>query len=269
MRILLKTLFVFCFLVASITAVNAQAKKTHKIVGQEVTYTENGATLKGYVAYDANKTGKRPAIIVVPEWWGVTEYTKRRARMLAELGYIAIAADIYGDGKVATDPKTAQEYATPFYTDPNLGKNRIVAAMVKVREFPEADQHKVAAIGYCFGGSMVLNAAKMGTNLDGVVSFHGGLKTVPAVKGAVTGKMLILNGGADKFVSADDIAAFRKNLDTSGVSYKFISYPGALHAFTNPDATANGKKFKMPIAYNAAADKKSWVEMKSFLKTIF
>lgn len=270
MRILLRSIFVFSLIAGfAITAAHAQAKKAVKIVGEEVTYTENGTTLKSYVAYDAGKNGKRPVVIVVPEWWGVTEYTKRRARMLAELGYIAIATDMYGDGKVAADPKQAQEYATPFYQDPNMGKNRIVAAILKVRQYPQADQQKIAAIGYCFGGSMVLNAAKLGTYLNGVVSFHGGLKTVPASKGVVTGKMLVLNGGADKFVPEEDIANFKKNLDTAGVSYKFISYPGALHAFTNPDATANGKKFNMPIAYNASADKKSWAEMRTFLWNIF
>jgi len=270
MRTLLRSIFVFTLIAGcAITVVHAQPKKASKIVGEEVTYTENGTTLKGYVAYDASKKGTRPVVIVVPEWWGVTEYAKRRARMLAELGYIAIAADIYGDGKIATDPKTAQEYATPFYQDPNMGRNRIVAAILKVRQYPQADQKKIAAIGYCFGGSMVLNAAKLGTQLNGVVSFHGGLKTVPASKGVVTGKVLVLNGGADKFVPEEDIANFKKNLDTAGVSYKFISYPGALHAFTNPESTENGKKFSMPIAYNESADKKSWVEMKVFLKNIF
>jgi dienelactone hydrolase len=270
MKTLLRSIFV-CSVVAAftVTIVQAQAKKAHKIVGEEVSYTENGTNMKGYVAYDANMAAKRPVVVVVPEWWGVTEYTKRRARMLADLGYFAIVADMYGDGKVAADPKEAQEYATPMYKDPNMGKDRIVAAMAKARTFGQADQHKVAVIGYCFGGSMALNAATMGTNLNGVVCFHGGLKTVPAVKGAVTGKILVLEGGADKFVPAEDIANFRKNLDTAGVSYKYITYPGATHAYTNPDATANGKKFKMPIAYNPSADKKSWAEMRMFLKKVF
>lgn len=264
-----------CFFIAIVAAmlpmiVFAQAKKEHKIVGEEVTYTSNGVTLKGYVAYDAGKKGKRPAIVVVPEWWGNTEYTKKRARMLAELGYIAIAADMYGDGKIADNPQQAQEYASPFYQDAYLGNKRILAAISKLKEYPQTDGSKIAAIGYCFGGSMVLNAAKLGDDLRGVVSFHGGLGyTAPATRGSVKGKILVCNGAADKFVSGIDIVKFCKNLDTLGVSYQFVNYANALHAFTNPESTANGKKFNMPIAYNEAADKKSWADMKIFFKTIF
>ena len=247
----------------------AQTTKGGNITGEEVTYTCNGVTMKSYVAYNAAQKGKRPAIVVVPEWWGNNEYSRRRARMLASLGYIAIAADIYGDGKTAADPKTAQEYATPFYKDPSLGKACIEAAITKLKSYPQTREGQIAAIGYCFGGSMVLNAAKLGTDLKGVVSFHGGLQTAPATKGSVKGKILVCNGAADKFVSADDITSFKQNLDDNGVSYKFINYPGALHAFTNPASTANGKKFNMPIAYNEAADKRSWLDMKAFLKSIF
>jgi dienelactone hydrolase len=247
----------------------AKENKKDKIVGEDVTYSSEGITLKGYVAYNADQKGKRPAIVVVPEWWGNNDYAKMRARMLAELGYIAIAADYYGDGKLATDPQMAQEYAMPFYKDPNMGRLRMEAAISKLKEYAQTDEKNIAAIGYCFGGSMVLNAAKMGTKLKGVVSFHGGLETAPASRGSVTGKILVCNGAADKFVSAEDIINFRKNLDTAGVSYQFIDYKDATHAFTNPESTENGKKFKLPIAYNEAADKKSWVDMKVFLKTTF
>lgn len=259
-------LMVFLFL-GSVTF--TFAKGNDKIVGKEVTYTFNHVSMKGYVAYDGSIKGKRPAIVVVPEWWGNNEYAKVRARMLAELGYIAIAADFYGDGKIAENPTQAQEYATPFYKDANLGKDRLEAAIKELKEFPETDANKIAAIGYCFGGSMVLNAIKMGTDLKGVVSFHGGLMTAPASKGSVNGKILVCHGGSDKFIPADDIANFRKNLDTTGVTYTFITYPNATHAFTNPDATANGKKFNLPIEYNKEADKKSWNDMKDFFKTIF
>jgi dienelactone hydrolase len=189
--------------------------------------------------------------------------------MLAELGYIAIATDMYGEGKIANDPKAAQAYAMPFYNNPKMGLEKIEAAIAKLKEYQQTDVNKIAAIGYCFGGSMVLNASKMGLDLKGVVSFHGGLATVPADKGVVKGKILVCHGAADKFVSAADINAFRQNLDVVGVPYTFIEYPNATHAFTNPDATANGKKFNMPIAYNEAADKKSWKDMQAFLKEIF
>jgi len=163
---------------ALVFSIHAQNSATIK--GEEVTYTDGSTTLKGYVAYDSKEQGKRPAIIVVPEWWGNNDYTRMRARMLAELGYIAIAADMYGDGKIAANPTDAQAYATPFYKDPQLGKSRLEAAAKKLQEYPQADANKMAAIGYCFGGSMVLNGAKMGMDLKGVVSFHGGLATVPA-----------------------------------------------------------------------------------------
>ena len=264
----IKQAFLMSLLCIGIVTIT-NAKGNDKIVGKEVTYTFNHVTMKGYVAYDGSIKGKRPAIVVVPEWWGNNDYAKGRARMLAELGYIAIAADFYGDGKIAENPTQAQEYATPFYKDANIGKDRLEAAIKELKEFPETDASKIAAIGYCFGGSMVLNAIKMGTDLKGVVSFHGGLMTAPASKSSVKGKILVCHGGSDKFIPAEDIANFRKNLDTTGVNYTFITYPNATHAFTNPDATANGKKFNLPIEYNKEADKKSWNDMKDFFKTIF
>ena len=245
------------------------AQNNASIKTEEVTYTSGGTTLKSYVAYNGDQKGKRPAIIVVPEWWGNNDYSKMRARQLAELGYIAIAVDMYGDDKIAANPTQAQEYATPFYKDPQLGKARIEAAVNKLKEYPQTDANKVAAIGYCFGGSMVLNAAKMGMDFKGVVSFHGGLATVPATAGSTRAKILVCHGAADKFISEADIKNFKGNLDSLKVPYTFIVYPDATHAFSNPDATANGKKFNMPIAYNEAADKKSWNDMKEFFATIF
>lgn len=246
----------------------AQPKKT-RILSEEVSYKCNGVTMKSVVMYDAERQDARPAIVVVPEWWGNNGYTKMRARMLAELGYVAIAADMYGDGKTAKDPTMAKEYAMPFYKDPQMGKERIEAAIKKVKEYPQTDKNKIGAIGFCFGGSMVLNAAKQGMDLKAVVSFHGGLATVPAKKGAVKGKILVCHGGADKFVSDTDVMKFRKNLDTLKVPYEFISYEGATHAFTNPQATVVGKKYNMPIEYNDVAAKKAWADMKRFLDDVF
>ena len=262
-----KSIFI-CLFMGSVLI--SAAQKSAAIKGEEITYTAaDGTILKSYVAYNENEKGKRPAVIVVPEWWGNNEYSKMRARKLAELGYIAIAVDMYGDGKIAANPTDALAFATPFYKDPQLGKGRIEAAVNKIKEYPQTDATKLAAIGYCFGGSMVLNAAKLGMDFKGVVSFHGGLATVPATQGSTTAKILVCNGAADKFISPDDIKNFRGNLDSLKVPYTFIDYPGALHAFTNPESTENGKKFNMPIAYNEAADKKSWIDMKAFFKTIF
>ena len=251
-------------LVVSVLSITAQKKVSIK--GEEVTYTLDGNPFKGYVAYNAKQKGKRPAIIVIPEWWGATEYAKIRARKLASLGYIAIAVDMYGNGKIAADPKEAMALAGPFYKDPQLGKSRIEAAINKLKEFPQTDTDNLGAIGYCFGGSMVLNAAKMGVDIKSVVSFHGGLATVPATEGSTKAQILVCHGGADKFITPDDIKNFKGNLDSLKVPYTFIVYPGATHAFTNPMSTATGKKFNMPIEYNADADKKSWNDMKAFFK---
>ncbi len=253
---------------ATIFSANAQNAPA-MIKGEEVTYQDGSITLKGYVAFNEKQKGKRPAIIVVPEWWGNNDYTRMRARMLAELGYIAIAADMYGDGKIAANPTDAQAFATPFYKDPQLGKSRIEAALKKILGYPQADAAKLAAIGYCFGGSMVLNAAKMGMDFKGVVSFHGGLAGVPATPGTTKANILVCHGGADKFISAAELKNFRDNLDAVKAPYTFKSYEGATHAFSNPNATPTGKKFNMPIEYNEAADKQSWIDMKEFFKIIF
>ena len=248
---------------------NAQARK-NVVTGDEVTYkSADGTVLKGYIAYDESKKGKRPAIVVLHEWWGNNDYSRYRADMLAGLGYIAIAADMYGNGKEGADPKEAGELARPFYGNPQLAKERIEAAVNKLKEYKQADTANMACIGYCFGGSMSLTAAKLGMDFKGVVSFHGALAGIPAEPGVTKAKILICNGAADKFISEEEIKNFRSNLDSAKVDYTFISYPDATHAFTNSDATVIGKKFNMPIQYNYAADNKSWEDMKAFFKTIF
>ncbi len=236
-----------------------------RVKGQDVFYSLNGVNMKGYIAYDSSLKAERPCVLVVHEWWGCNEYARKRARMLAELGYFALAVDLYGDGKIAEDPKTASEYATPFYQNPTMAKERLEAAMLVLKKYPETNYSNVAAIGYCFGGSMVLNAAKMGMDLKSVVSFHGGLKGINAIEGLTKATILVCHGGADQFVSNEDILNFKMNLDTLKIPYQFITYPNATHAFTNPDATNTGKKFSMPIEYNAVGDKKSWNDMKLFL----
>ena len=264
-----KNIGVFLSLALVAFAGTTYAQKSTSIKGEEVTYMSEGTTMKGYVAYDEKQTGKRPAILVIPEWWGNNEYPRMRARMLAELGYIAIAVDMYGNGQLGTTPEEAGKLATPFYQEPSLGQKRIEAAMNKIKEYPQADSTKLAAIGYCFGGSMALNAAKIGMDFKGVVSFHGGLATVPATAGTTKAKILVCHGGADNFISPEELKTFRQNLDDMKVPYTFKVYEGATHAFTNPAATETGKKFNMPISYNEAADKQSWEDMKAFFKTIF
>jgi dienelactone hydrolase len=247
-----------------------RAQNSNQMIKEEnVSYNADGVTLKGFIAYDQNLKGKRPAVLVVHEWWGLNDYAKMRARKLAELGYIAMAVDIFGDGKVAANPQEAQDLTKPFYQNPTLAKTRLDAAIKKIKEYAQTDPSNVAAIGYCFGGGVVLNSARLGSDLKGVVSFHGGLAGAPANKELLKARILVCNGGADKFISQKDIDAFKHQLDSIGANYSFKDYPNATHAFTNPDATKIGKQFNMPIEYNAEADKNSWNDMKVFFKNLF
>jgi dienelactone hydrolase len=244
---------------------------THaEIIGKVVEYTANNVALKGYIVYDNALKEKRPAVIVVHEWWGVTDYPKKRAEMLASLGYVAFAIDMYGDGKTADNPTDAQKYAGESMKDLSLLRAKFQAAIEILKNNDLVDSTRIAAIGYCYGGGVVLNMARAGVDLKGVVSFHGSLATTtPAEKGTVKAKILVCNGGVDKFISENDIKNFKQEMKAAGADFKFLSYKGALHAFTNPAATELGKKFNMPIAYNKVGDKKSWEEMRRFLKAIF
>lgn len=250
---------------ASSTSDSFSAPKIHE---ENSSFTIDGKTYLCSIAYDENLKGKRPGILVIPEWWGLNDYVKGRAKQLAELGYIAMATDMYGDGKLGNDPKEAQALATPFYKDPTLTKIHIDAAIQKIKTYPQTDTSKIGAIGYCFGGFVVLNAAKLGADLKGVVTFHGGLQGVKPDKNLIKAKILVCHGGADQFENPN-VAEFKKEMDSAGVDYTFKIYPDATHAFSNPNATAVGEKFKMPIKYNAAADTASWNDMKAFFKKVF
>ncbi|WP_235906114.1 dienelactone hydrolase family protein [Ginsengibacter hankyongi] len=235
---------------------------------EPVTYNVSGKEYNGYITYDSNQVGKRPGVLVVHEWWGLTDYPRMRAKELAALGYVAMAVDMYGGGKIAPDPKTAMALATPYYKEPTLAKTVLDAAINKLKTFPETDTSKLAAIGYCYGGYIVLNAVKLGADLKGVVSFHGDLSGVAPNKNLIKAKILICHGDSDQFVNPE-VAGFKKSMDSAGVDYTFKSYANATHAFTNPASDENGKKFNMPIKYNAAADTASWNDMKEFFKKIF
>lgn len=239
------------------------------ITEEVVVYQSAGVALKGVVAFDPRIAGKRPVVLIVPEWWGLNDYAKMRAGELAALGYLAMAVDMFGDGMIAANPTEAAAYTRPFYQDPQLGKTRLDAAIAKIKSYPQADTARIAAIGYCFGGFIVLNAAKLGAGLQGVVSFHGGLGGVPADKKLLKAKILVCHGGADQFVPRKDVDGFKQQMDSIGADYVFKSYPGATHAFTNPDATRTGKEFDLPIEYNAVADKASWKDMTAFFDRIF
>jgi dienelactone hydrolase len=246
-----------------------ETAKEPNLKEETVSYTAEGTTMNGYVVYDASKEGKRPGVLVVHEWWGLNDYPKMRARKLAELGYVAMAIDMYGNGKTADNPGDAGKMAGPFYQNPQMAKSRFDAALNKLKTFSQVDTTNLAAIGYCFGGGIVLNTARLGENLKGVVSFHGTLVGTPADKNLLKTKILVCHGADDQFVKPQEVAQFKKQMDSIGADYTFKQYPNAEHAFTNPNATAAGQKFKIPIAYNAAADSASWNDMKSFFAKIF
>jgi dienelactone hydrolase len=255
-------------MITSLSTVYSQPSPS-KIKEETVSYDYDGITYKSYIAYDENIKGKRPVIVVIPEWWGMTDYPKMRARMLAELGYFAMAVDMFGDGKIAADPQQAQECTKPYYMDPTLAKKRIEAAIQKATEFPQADPENIAGIGYCFGGYVILNAAKLGADLKGVVSFHGGLGGVVPIKNLLTAKLLICYGAADKLVPRSALDTFTHQLDSIGADYSVKIYANATHAFSNPASDEYARKFNLPFAYNPEADKASWNDMKMFLETLF
>lgn len=241
-----------------------------KVVGNTVEYSARGTIMKGYLAYDDTVQGKRPGILVVHEWWGLNDYPRKRAEMLAKLGYTALALDMYGDGKTAAHPDEAGKFSSELMKNFDVARARFLAAGEFLRKQPTVDPNRIAAIGYCFGGGVVLNMAAQGADLKGVASFHGSPALVrPPKPGEVKAKILVLHGGDDKFTTPEQIEAFKQAMKAAGADYTFVVYPGAMHAFTNPDATANGKKFNIPLAYNEKADKESWEKMKKFLNEIF
>lgn len=231
-----------------------------------VTYDINGQSFTAFYAKPVKVTAKTKTILIVHEWWGLNDYPKSRALQIAKEGNIGFCVDMYGTGKIASNPKDAQALATPFYQDPEFSYARFKAGYDQAMKIKGVDSTKTAAIGYCFGGSVVLNAAKMGLPVDAVVSFHGGLAGIPVEKEKLKAAVLVCNGAADSFVSEEEIKTFKQQMADANADLTFIDYPEATHAFTNPKSTETGKKFSMPISYNAAADKQSWSDFNKFLK---
>ena len=257
-----------CLLSLLAVAASAQAK----IVSQPVAYEHAGVKLQGYLSYDDEKTakGKIPGVLVAPEWWGLNDYVKGRADQLAKLGYVAFAIDMYGAGEVTTEPKKAGELAGAFYGQPLMAE-RAQAGLTELLKNGFVDETRVAAIGYCFGGSVVQSLAYTGAPLAGIVSFHGGLIPVPADAAAKTkAKILICHGAIDPFVSKEALAAFLKAMDEGKFDYQFISYAGAVHVFTNPNSDrVRVDKGLNGVGYNKPADKRSWAHMRAFFNEIF
>ncbi len=254
-------------------ALGAAVALPAKLVTKPVAYEHAGVKLEGYLAYDDAKTSvdqKSPGVLVVPEWWGLTSYAKGRAEQLAQLGYVAFAADMYGAGVTTTDAKKAGELAGQFYGKPLMAE-RAQAGLDQLLATGLVQAEKVAAIGYCFGGSTVQALAYSGAPLVGIVSFHGGLIPVPAEAAVrIKAKILVCHGAMDGFTSPENLAAFTKAMNDGKFDYQFVSYAGAMHAFTNPNADQMAKANNLTgLAYNAAADRRSWEHMKLFFKEVF
>ncbi|MGQ0547778.1 MAG: dienelactone hydrolase family protein [Betaproteobacteria bacterium] len=241
----------------------------HAAIKEEpVTYQAGDTTLKGLIVYDDAKKGPRPGVIVVHEWWGITKHTRAEARRFARRGYTAFVADMYGEAKSADNPKDASGLMKSLLGDPAAVQARFNAAREQLGKHATVNAKKIGASGYCMGGTVVLNMARAG-NVDAVAAFHPSLGGYKPAAEPVKAKVLVLNGADDPFNKPEAIDAFKKDMDAAKADYKFINYPGAVHAFTNPDATATGKQYNLPLAYNEKVDKQSKAEANKFFAAAF
>lgn|SRR5208283_728926 len=232
-----------------------------------IQYKHGDTILEGYLAYDDAVVGKRPGVLVVHEWWGLNSHIIQRTEKLAKLGFIAFAIDMYGKGKSTTDPKEAGVLAGIYKADRNLMRSRAAAGLQVLMKQEQTDTSRVAAIGYCFGGTTVLELARSGADIAGVVSFHGTLDTPdPSNAKNVKGSVLVLHGADDPFVPAAQITAFQDEMRKANVDWQMIFYGGAVHSFTNPDS---GNDKTKGVAYDERADRRSWEAMRLFFREIF
>ncbi len=253
------TIWIATFLMAVCTvSVNAA------VVTKNVSYQHGKESLEGFLAYDDAVKGKRPAILIVHEWWGLNEYVRNRARQLAGLGYVAFALDMYGKGRVTEHPDKASEWMKEISQNVSRWRERAAAGLEVLRQQPQSDSKRIAAIGYCFGGATVQQLAYTGADLRGVVSFHG--QPIPPEEGAaerVKASILICHGAADPFIGPEKIQAYLTSMEATGLQYMLVAYSGAKHGFTNPDAD---KKGMAALGYNRSADAHSWAHMKLFFE---
>ena len=240
------------------------------ITRQTLAYTAGKDELKGYMAFDDESGGARPGVIVIHEWWGLDDYIRTRADRLAELGYAALAIDMYGNGATADSPDEAGGMMNAVLGNMESGTSRLRAAHEVLCAQSVVDETRTAAIGYCFGGAMVLHMARIGMPLKAVVSFHGALGSFHTPRpGEIQSRILVCHGAKDNLVPESDIETFNVEMATAEANVKFESYEGALHGFTNPEATERGQSYGLPLAYDQRADKASWSEMKALFNEVF
>lgn len=236
------------------------------IHSEPVIYNEGDTRLEGWVVYDDSRSGPRPGVLVVHQWKGLGDYEKKRAEMLAKLGYVAFCADIYGQGVRASNPQDASALAGKYKADRPLLRRRVAAALKAMKARPEVDGAKTAAIGYCFGGTTVIELARSGADTLGVVSFHGGLATDLPAKAGLKAKLLVLHGADDPFVPPAEVEAFAQEARAAGADWQLVAYGGAVHSFTDWNAGNDNSK---GAAYNERADRRSWVKMQEFFRELF
>jgi len=273
----------FCLIVLLIVGCNPTEKKEATsnetkekvpVPNGEVTYTADTTSLKGYFAVDENAEGKMPGVLVIHEWWGHNEHSRDKADMLADLGYVSFALDMYGDGKSTSHPNDAGKFMTAVVSNMDVAKARFESALEQLKNHPNVDSEKIAVVGYCFGGTMALSMANAGYDLDAVAAFHAGLQLpiLPDTAGVVKAKILVANGAEDPMIKDEHIADFKAAMDVAEADYKYVDYDGAVHAFTNKGADEIASQHAMlkgALAYNAEADSASWEEMKILFKDVF
>lgn len=244
----------------------ATIRAAGEVETKAVSYTQGSTALEGFLAAPKNASGKLPAVLVIHDWMGVGPYAKSRTEQLAGLGYVAFAADIYGKTVRPDNPKTASEQAGIYKNDRALFRQRLLAGLEELKKQPNVDPDRIAAIGYCFGGTGVLELARAGADVKGIVSFHGGLDSpAPADGKNIKAKVLVLHGADDPFVKPEGIAGMIAEFNAAKVDWQMTSYSGAVHSFTEPHAGNDNSK---GAAYNASADKRSWQAMRDFFNEV-
>ncbi len=240
-----------------------------EIQTQEIDYTQNGTSLKGYIAYDDTIKGKRPGVLVVHEWWGYNEHARDRARMLAQIGYTALAIDMYGDGKIADHPKKAGEFMNAAFKDWETSKARFNKAREILQSHKTVDAKRIGAIGFCFGGAVSIRMARGGADLAGVVAFHSALPLEPAITN-MKASVLVINGSQDPFLKPETVGSFSSQMMAGNVDFTYMNMAGVKHSFTNKQADEFRKKFDIgALEYNKQADERSWSAMQKFFWRVF
>ncbi len=261
----MKKLFAVIALLSFVTLANAEVKT------EEIEYSHNGTKLTGYLAYDDSKSGKRPGVIVVHEWWGHNDHARNRAKMLAQAGYTALALDMYGSGKLANHPKKAGEFMNAAFSNWPDSQARYNTALEILKGHKTVDATRIGSIGFCFGGAVSIKMAKGGADLKGIVGFHSALPMEPAItKNSMKAAVLIINGSEDGFLKPEMVAAFSEDMFKANVDFTYMNLKGVKHSYTNPQADEFSKKFNIPaLEYNKKADKQAWAAMLKFFERVF